>query len=311
MSTAGPEFQLIDAFVSAFSVLPPPLGPGDDCAVLDAAGPTVVTTDAVVEGVHFTLDTFSLEDVGHKALAVNLSDVAAMGAKPSWFTVALGIPPWVQRRQVKQLAAGMSPLARLHRAQLIGGNITSAQQLSITITAAGALEGAPLLRSGGRAGDALYVSGFLGEAAAGLEVLSQRIAGHDWLASRQRRPSAHVAFGRWARPFASAAIDISDGLAQDAAHLCRASGVGAELLSEALPLSPELLHFCSSRAQALQFALRGGEDYVLLLAVRHPQDFERAAQRDGFFVQRIGTLCRGSGVKLDGKPLRGTLGYQH
>ena len=117
------EFALIDAFVRCFDVEPSPFGPGDDCAVVGARRASVVTTDAVFEHVHFTRPAFSFADIGHKALAVNLSDLAAMGARPDWFTVALGIPPRVTDAQVVQLGEGMSALARIHGAKLIGGNV--------------------------------------------------------------------------------------------------------------------------------------------------------------------------------------------
>lgn len=298
------EFGLIDTFVSQFEVRPSPRGPGDDCAVLPSQGPSCVTTDAVIEGVHFTRRSFSFEDVGHKALAVNLSDLAAMGARPGWFTVALGLPEDVGARELKKLGRGMSALAMLHGARLIGGNVTRALQLSVTVTLSGLLEGPPMLRSGGRAGDALYVSGPLGEAAAGL--VHPRALG-----LAQRRPQPHVAFGRLAARHASAAIDVSDGLAQDLGHLCRASGVGAELSAAALPLSDGLLRVVGSRQAALPFALRGGEDYVLLVATSHPARFEASMARAGFAAHRVGALIAGEGVHVDGVRLRGKLGFSH
>lgn len=298
------EFGLIDTFVSQFEVPPSPRGPGDDCAVLPSQGPSCVTTDAVVEGVHFTRRAFTYDDVGHKALAVNLSDLAAMGAKPAWFTVALGVPDDVTAGDLKKLGRGMSALAALHGATLVGGNVTRALQLSVTVTIAGLLDGPPMLRSGGKAGDALYVSGPLGDAAAGL--VHPKALGR-----AQRRPQPHVAFGRLARLHASAAIDVSDGLAQDLGHLCRASGVGAELSAAALPLSDALLRAVGSRQAALPFALTGGEDYVLLVAVSQPARFEASMARAGFAVHRVGTLTAGSGVHVDGVRLRGRLGFTH
>ena len=299
------EFGLIDTFVSQFDVAPPPRGPGDDCAVVPHQGPSCVTTDAVVEGVHFTRPAFSLKDVGHKALAVNLSDLAAMGARPTWFTVALGLPEGITPRDLRQLGAGMSGLARVHHAELVGGNVTRASQLSLTLTLSGALDGAPLLRSGARAGDALYVSGPLGDAAAALRSTSRS------LLRAQRRPTPHLAFGQFARRRCTAGIDVSDGLAQDLGHLCQASRLGAELESDEIPLSDALLNFAGSRKAALPFALQGGEDYVLLVAVRRSALFEAAIARAGFCAHRIGFLRKGSGVKLDGVQLRGRLGFTH
>ena len=299
------EFGLIDTFVSRFQVAPPPRGPGDDCAVLPAQGPTCITTDAVFEGVHFTRPGFSLEEVGHKALAVNLSDLASMGARPSWFTVALGLPLGTRPAELKRLGDGMSALARTHGAELIGGNVTRAAQLSVTVTIAGTLEGPPLLRSGAKAGDAIYVSGPLGDAAGGLKAKSAA------LKRAQHRPTPHLAFGQLARTLCSAAIDVSDGLAQDLGHLCRASGVSAELESSAVPMSEALLGFAGSRTAALPYALTGGEDYVLLVAVRRSEPFETAMTRAGFVFHHLGWLRDGSGIRLDGVPMRGKLGFTH
>ncbi|MDC0713025.1 thiamine-phosphate kinase [Stigmatella sp. ncwal1] len=283
------EFSLIERFLSAFPRARVPLGPGDDCAVLaPSRGPLCVTTDAVVEGVHFTRAHFSPEDIGHKALAVNLSDLAAMGATPRWFLCALALPQDFPARELSRMARGMAALAREHRVALVGGNFTSARELSLTLTAAGELKRPALTRQGGRPGHLLYVSGTLGEARLGLELLRQ---GHRRGAAvlRQRRPQPRVALGLLASRFASAAMDLSDGLAQDLGHLCEASGVGAEVELSHLPLSPTV-------RQALGFegALQGGEDYELLLSVPPARvaAFERACARAGQRVTAIGLLTR-------------------
>jgi len=150
------EFKLIDTFVRALPHARAPRGPGDDCAVLP--GGLCVTTDALVDSVHFTRPAFSLEDIGHKALATNLSDLAAMGAKPAWWLCALGLPTGFT--DVAALARGMRPLARRYGLTLIGGNVTRSPVLSLTLTLAGVAK-RPLLRSGARAGDLVYVGGWL------------------------------------------------------------------------------------------------------------------------------------------------------
>ncbi len=314
------EFSLIDAFVAAFGVAPSPRGPGDDCAVLPTrAGELCVTTDAVVEGVHFTRPAFSLEDVGHKALAVNLSDLAAMGAKPSWFLVALGLPRGFSSAEARALARGMAPLAKAHRVALAGGNVTSSGELSITVTVAGEVEkGRALLRGGGRAGDLLYVSGTLGDARLGLSrLLSGREKGRRSLAvGRQKRPLPKVALGRVAARFASAAIDVSDGLGQDLGHVCKASGTGAEVELARVPVSRELSRHLPDPVEAALFAVVGGEDYELLLAVppARAQAFERAIARLDEKVTRIGRLTRETRVILrtpGGKALPPPRGYDH
>lgn len=271
----GGEFGLIDAFVAALPHPRAPRGPGDDAAVL---GRLCVTTDAVVEGVHFRRPFFSLEDVGHKALAVNLSDLAAMGARPTWWLCALGLPKGFTRAQLAALARGMRPLAREHRLQLVGGNVTSSPVLTVTLTVAGEAR-RPLLRSGARPGDLLFVSGTLGGAAAGLKKASA--------ARAQKRPVPQVRLGRAAARWASAGVDVSDGLLADLGHLCAASRVGAALDGASIPRHP---------AATLSQALTGGEDYQLLLAV--PPRHARAARALG--LSRIGALIRRRGVWLDG-----------
>ena len=312
---SAPEFARIDRFSRFFPLARVPVGIGDDCAVLRpaAAAELCVTTDALVEGVHFTRQHFSLADVGHKALAVNLSDLAAMGARPAWFLCALELPPWLGDRQLDDLARGMSALARQHRIALVGGNLSRARSLSLTLTAAGEVpRGRALLRGGGRPGDRLYVSGTLGDARLGLALLAQGRPGQ--ARSRQLRPTPRIALGLLARRFASAAIDISDGLAQDAGHLARASRVRAVLELDALPISPELERHAGRAARV--WAASGGEDYELLLAVppRAASRFERACARAGERVTWIGGLTRGRGVAVV-DPQRGILptppGFDH
>ncbi|MEW6430589.1 MAG: thiamine-phosphate kinase [Myxococcota bacterium] len=309
------EFELIDAFVATFDAPPPPLGPGDDCAVLPPGRATIcVTTDALVEGVHFTRRTFRFEDVGHKALAVNLSDLAAMGARPTWALCALGLPADVTARDVKALGRGMAALARVHRVALVGGNVTRSLQLTVTVTAAGEVPRGrrALLRSGARPGDVVYASGFLGDAALGLELLTARRPVPRALAQAQRRPAPHLAWALCAAPFASAAIDVSDGLVQDLGHVCRASRVGVDLDGEALPISPALRGAVSFE-RARRLALTGGEDYVVVATVpeRRAEAFERAMARGGFDAHRLGRVSSVRGVRVDGRPHRGPGGFQH
>jgi thiamine-monophosphate kinase len=283
--------------------------------VLPAAPSSIVTCDAVVEGVHFLRSTSSLADIGHKALAVNLSDVASMGATPSWFVCALGLPPDTKPRDLGELSRGMAALAKVHQVELVGGNVTRSPQLTVNITVAGTAR-RPLLRSGARPGHHLYVSGYLGDAAAGLELLQTHAAvgrAQRPLVDAQRRPSPHLAFGRLAAEFASAAIDVSDGLLQDLGHITEASGVGASLESTAIPVSDALFAHAGSRAKALGLALGGGEDYVLLVAVppRRRTAFERALDKHGLRALRIGVATQGRGILLDGRPPQRRAGFLH
>ncbi len=295
----SPEFSLIQSFAAEFDVALPPAGPGDDCALIRPGNRDLcVTTDSVIDGVHFDLARFSLEDVGHKALAVNLSDLAAMGAIPRWFLCALGLPPKLRRR-IRRIAAGMSRLARLHRAELVGGNVTGASELSITITAIGEVErGGALTRSGGRPNDLLYVSGTLGDARLGLTLLRRGL--RSGAAMRQLRPEPRVALGRICRRHARAAIDISDGFAQDLAQLCRASRLGARVDTASLPISAELSRWAGTARRAARWALAGGEDYELIAAVPHQRAsaFERDCARAGEAVTQVGFLTAGTQVRF-------------
>lgn len=311
----SPEFSLIRTFVSAFDLAPPPAGPGDDCAVVRPGTKDLcVTTDAVIEGVHFILPRFSFHDVGHKALAVNLSDLAAMGAKPRWFVCALALPARL-RPGVPRMAAGMSRLARLHGAVLVGGNVSAAPELSITVTAIGeVVRGRALTRSGARPGDLLYVSGTLGDARLGLTLLERGIRSR--AAKRQLRPEPRIGLGRICARYARAAIDISDGFAQDLAQLCRASAVGARVDADSLPVSAEVLRRAGSRERATRWALRGGEDYELLVAVppNRARAFERHCARAGQRVSQVGVLTAGAQLRFvsaQGATLPPPRGFDH
>lgn len=287
------EFGRIRAFTRLFDRVPPPGGPGDDCAVVPAGrGELCVTTDGVVEDVHFTRAHFRLEDVGHKALAVNLSDLAAMGAEPEWFLCAIAHPASLSLRDLQGLARGMSALARAHQLKLVGGNFSRASELSVTITAAGRVKkGRALTRDRGRPGDRLFVTGTLGEARLGLEQLRSGLRRSSAI-DRQRRPQPRIAAGRIAGRFASAAIDLSDGLAQDLRHLCDLSRTGARIRLSSLPIS-EAVRAAIPEADRPGFALAGGEDYELLIAVP-PQKvtkFVQVCASEGERVTEIGHLA--------------------
>ncbi len=311
----SPEFSLIQRFTSAFKPPAAPLGPGDDCAVLPGGATDLcVTVDALVEGVHFSLRHFRFQDVGYKALAVSLSDLAAMGARPRWFLCALALPERLRAGPVMAMAEGMSALARQHRIALVGGNVTAARQLSITITAAGQVSrGRALTRAGARSADRLYVSGTLGDARLALSLLLR--GERTRAAVRQLRPSARVRLGQLSVPYARAAIDLSDGLAQDLAQLCCASRVGARVDVACLPVSTELRRWAGSEERAAKWALAGGEDYELLLAIppHRSAAFERACARAGEQVREIGVVTRGSRVAFSfgGHAIPAPLGYDH
>jgi thiamine-monophosphate kinase len=311
------EFELIDRFVR---VLPQAgegvvLGPGDDAALLRApAGEDLAATvDAVVEGVHFDA-RFSAEDVGWKALAVNLSDVAAMGARPRWALVALALPRGTSTARVEGVARGLGACARRHGVAVVGGNVTRAAELAVTVTVVGSVRrGRALRRDGARPGDVVLVSGTVGDAALGVEPGAAAP-----LAARQRRPAPRLELGRALAGIASSAVDVSDGLVQDLGHVCAASGVAAEVRAGDLPLSPAYRAATRGRDAPWTPALAGGEDYELLVTVA-PHRLAaalRAARRAGTPLTAIGEIrrARGGGVRVrapDGAVLPPVRGHDH
>ena len=250
------------------------VGPGDDAAVLSPIRNErlVVTTDAVVEGVHFTRAYSTPADIGHRAMAVNLSDLAAMGATPRWALVSLVLPGSWLVADVENLMDGLAAVAARHGVSVIGGNITRTQgPLVVDVTAGG--EVGPrraLLRSGAKPGHEVYVSGTIGAAAAGLEMLDQGSGIGDQgsgCVARHRRPEPRLrlglALGR-ARA-ASAAMDLSDGLADALRQVAAASGVGVRVDADLLPIDPAAREWWASRGvDPVIAALKGGDDYELL-----------------------------------------------
>ena len=323
----GPEFQLIETFVDAAAASPrAPLGPGDDAAVLPRrGGETCVTVDAVVEGVHFRRASSRLEDVGHKALAVNLSDLAAMGARPLWALVALGVPRGFRLADARRLGAGFGALARATGTDLVGGNVTRAPGLSLTVTLGGEVPpGRALLRSGARPGDRVWVSGLLGDARLGLALLerrsgpeARRLRRFPRIArtaiERQRRPVPRLALGAALVGVASACIDLSDGLAQDAGHLAAASGVAVYLDAGALPVSRAFVAAHPDERERARLAASGGEDYELLFTVPAAREtaVRRLSRRLGLDLTPIGDVRRGRGVRLRGTGTAPLHGFDH
>ena len=295
------EFQLIDLFTRALprSGEGVVIGVGDDAAVLRPPRGEVLcaTADALVEDVHFDR-RFAPEDVGWKALAVNLSDLAAMGARPLWALVALAVTGRETPGRLVRIARGLGACARRHGVAVAGGNVTRARELSLTVTALGAAAPGRVLRRGGaRPGDVLLVSGTVGDAA-----LGRARGAAPALAARQRRPRPRLALGRALAGIASAAIDVSDGLVQDLGHVCDASGTGATVRLADLPLSPAYRRAVRGRADRFAPALGGGEDYELLVAVpptRVPGALA-AARRVRARLTAIGTVERTRGIRLLG-----------
>jgi thiamine-monophosphate kinase len=304
-SEASSEFELIDLLRSRLGCDRPDVrvGIGDDAAVLavPVGHELVVSTDTLIAGVHFPLTTRA-EDIGWKSLAVNLSDMAAMGATPVWVLLALTMPS-PDRAFVERFADGFGALAAQHRIALVGGDTTGGP-LSIGLTVAGIVPaGRALLRSGARSGDAVFVTGTLGDAAAALRRLgmaARRESDVD-IALRERldRPMPRIAAGLVLREAASACIDVSDGLIADLGHVAVQSGVGIEIAASALPASAALLAVSDAR-ERLMFQASGGDDYELAftLAAAREQTILRDLASAGCGATRIGRVVEGQGVRL-------------
>lgn len=266
------EFELIKHFFTKQSVnrKDVELGIGDDCAVLAPVENQniVVTTDTLVAGVHFPLDT-TPRAIGHKAVAVNLSDIAAMGAKPSWLSLAITLPD-VDESWLIEFCEGVFELCEYYNVQLIGGDTTQGP-LSITITAQGLTpQGSYLSRSGAKKGDWLYVTGDLGDASLALQQITGKVDIEpqfiNTIKDKLDYPKPRVLAGQILREYASSAIDLSDGLIADLGHICQASNVGANVVLEALPLS-SIMRDSVLIEDAINLALSGGDDYELLFTV--------------------------------------------
>lgn len=303
-----PEFDLIALLRerASFARADVRVGIGDDAALLAVPANQLlaVSTDTLVAGVHFPAQA-GAGDIGWKALAVNLSDLAAVGATPAWASLALTLPQ-ADADWIAAFADGFAALAREHGVALVGGDTTQGP-LSMTLTVHGFVaDGEALLRSGARAGDDVFVTGTLGDAAAGLRCLA---AGSDAalrpaaparaeLLARLNRPTPRVAQGRLLRGRASACIDVSDGLVADLGHVCAASGVGAEIDVAALPASPALLATADA-ATRIALQLAGGDDYELCFCARPGQAHDLLADlaRSGCGATRIGRIVPGGGVR--------------
>lgn len=282
------------------------VGIGDDAAAWRAGGGyAVATTDTMVAGVHFLPGEAAWRDVGWKALAVNVSDMAAMGAAPSFALVTLCVPPDTAVEAMDELYAGLRECADAYGVTVAGGDVVSSPVFAITVALSGDAaargDGTPALlrRDGARAGDAVAVTGPLGGSAGGLRVLTEgvgRSSAAERLVSRHMRPRPRVDAGRAAvSAGAKCAIDVSDGLVQDLGHVCEASGLGADLWLSRVPLDDALVEVYPDDAPVL--AATGGEDYELVVAA--PQDVLRRAEvMLGASLPVVGVMRAGGGVRV-------------
>ncbi len=285
------------------------LGVGDDAAVLEVPSgmQLAVCVDALVAGRHFPLET-AADATGYKALAVNLSDMAAMGAEPAWATLALTLPE-PDADFLQGFASGFYRLAETHGVELVGGD-TVRGPLQLVVQIQGLVpRGKALTRSGARPGDHLFVTGTLGDAGAGLRLVQGQLSCEEphaiTLRQRLDYPTPRVTAGIALREIASAAIDISDGLLADLGHILEASSVGAEIELDAIPISTALKRCIADDTNRMRLALTAGDDYELCFTV--PEDklpqLEQAAAEWDFPLTRIGSIRAGSAIRFcNGEP---------
>jgi thiamine-monophosphate kinase len=270
---------------------------GDDAAVI---GDQVITNDMLIEDVDFTRDV-PLRLIARKSVAVNLSDLAAMGAKPQYALVAIGAPEWVN---VRELIEELANAAHAYRIEIVGGDLSRASKLTISITAIGEAK-QPILRSGARAGDRLYVSRPLGGSAAGLALLKTNLdampySQREFAESAIRRhldPEPEVELGMKLVGIATSCVDISDGLSSDVQHLCEHAG--ADIARERIPIYPGLLE---SGLDVRDLVLNGGEEFALLFT--SPMRESELSAKVGRPVYAIGRMTKEPGVRLDGELLK-------
>lgn len=296
------EFDIIRTYFTRAVKHPDmiPLSIGDDAAVVrtPAGCETVIAIDTLNAGIHFPENTAAFA-IGWKALAVNLSDMAAMGATPSWFTLALSLPtadePWLA-----EFARGLFTLADQYSVELIGGDTTRGP-LSISIQIGGYVkQGQYLTRRGAKVGDHIYVSGTLGDAALALTRMSQQQTVSDFILQRLNQPTPRVELGQQLVEKASACIDISDGFSADLNHILKQSGVGAVVHTDALPRSSELCQHEPNVQQQLNAILYGGDDYELCFTVppHAVSDIAQLSRQLGVKITECGEIVATPGITL-------------
>ncbi|WP_374727223.1 thiamine-phosphate kinase [Haloactinomyces albus] len=284
------------------------LGPGDDAAVLAAPdGRVVTTTDLLVQNVHFRLDWSTPHQAGRKAIAVNLSDIAAMGAVPTGLLVGLGCPPDLPTTVVDELAAGMWEEAHGAGVGIAGGDMVTATALTISVTAFGDLQGrSPVTRSGARPGDVVAVAGRLGWAAAGWAVLGRGFRSPVAVVGAHRVPEPPYAAGpQAAAAGATSMVDVSDGLLADLGHIAESSGVAIDLRTDLLEIPQRLVEVASALGKdARHWVLTGGEDQALVATFSADQPLPEE-------WMAIGSVTEGHGVTVDGAEYEEDPGWQH
>lgn len=302
------EFALIGALTARFAQGPTVfLGPGDDAALVRMPkGHVVVSTDLLIEGRHFRREWSPAYDIGRRAAAQNLADISAMGGTTVAMTVGVAAPPTLPAQWLLELADGLADEAQLVGASIVGGDLTAADAIAISVTVLGECALAPVRRSGARPGDVVALAGRLGWSAAGLAILKRGFRSPRVLVEAFRRPEPPYAAGAAAAAGgATAMIDVSDGLVADLGHISSASGVAIDIETAGLEIAePMTAVGAALGVDPMTFVLGGGEDHGL--AATFPADRELP---EGF--RRIGSVSAGDGVTVDGAPYEGLAGHDH
>ena len=306
------EFDLIEKYFNWKNEDPSLLGVGDDCALIsiDSQYQIATSVDTLIQGVHFPKNT-SASDIAHKALAVNLSDLAAMGATPQYFTLALTLPEF-DKNWLKDFSSSLKALAELHHVALVGGDTTKGM-LSITINVTGIVDkGEALLRSSAQVGDTIFVSNVLGDAGLAWQQLQQNIRPSDVLLKSFNTPDPQIKLGHALLGVANACIDISDGLEQDLGHILKQSNLGACINLANIPLSDEVQTYIQE-SQDWCLVLAGGDDYQLCFTVAQNKikQVEQLSQDLNVKLTPIGMITKEMGLKRLGGFEKKCTSYRH
>jgi len=299
------EFELIERLVKGLRISRKTiLGPGDDCAILaPSKAPQLFTIDSMLEGVHFRCGWGPPEKLGAKALAVNLSDIAAMGGTPTACVINLAVREGLDARFFDRLYTGIRKTAQRYHTDVVGGNITHGDRLAITVALLGDASRNIMRRDLARVGDEIFVTGTAGDSAAGLAILEGKLkargGAREFLVERHLNPTPRIEAGLALAKMnpAPAAIDISDGLLQDLGHIAERSRVGAEIDAASVPVSEA---YRAAMRDDLSLALGGGEDYELLFCIRPGRTEASLSRPLGVPVHRIGRIIKGRRIMVRG-----------
>jgi thiamine-monophosphate kinase len=310
VSQIGGEFALIEKLTKKPASKKIIKGIGDDAAVIKAGSTYLIfTTDTLVEGDHFSLKYFTPEQIGKKAVEINVSDIGAMGAEPKYFLVSLVLPEDIDVKIIENIYKGMRQKGTKYKIEIIGGNITHGKQLTIDIFMIGEVKKKNLkLRSAARPGDLIFVSGDLGSSTAGLKLFLKNKKGFNRIKKIHLEPEAKFYKVRPFLKYINAMIDVSDGLASEVTRICEQSNTGAVIYPDLVPIDPETIKAAEScRENALDYALYGGEDFELVYTISR----KNVNKVKGFI---IGKITEEKGVRLlkeDHEELLVKHGYDH